>query len=294
MRNRLVCALFAAMWVGFGSNAVAQMLDQPRIYQRPAGQAAAAERTAEKPDIFASTGFVLPLDGSLFSASAQVVTLAIAPFKSSCQAATGRLETCVEKPLFKLTIDTHVVQSLATQVDSVREYMLSRRGSPGSVTFPFLRWSTKSPDVKQFSWFGVEPFGSLRWVPLSESKNNYSASLGGSAQLAFAVTATAQDPVQNPTNPEVSYPGTIYFAVTPSFAKPIGDDLKNLVFAGISDPSSYVFGVEIRAGFQFKGENPISLSFSGTLGRKGFEGSTNSVGLSFSKLFGHKAAAAGS
>ena len=269
----VLCSFLAAR---VPSAASAQPIVQPNIYR------VGPHNRPPKTSTFADNGITLqPYGDSQYGIGSQV--FAVKVFGPPNCPDPQNPDTCVERIWFKLAIDSNIVDAVTTQLSSAREYILSRKGSPISISAPFFRYTTKKGTVRQ-SWGAVEPYGTFRWVPVSGTDGNLSASASIGFTLEGHIEFDATDPGDRADGP--TYPGTLYASISPSLAAVFGGTLRSLIFSSDPGDSRWVGGFEYRVGFQFQGKQPISLGVSGTLGRKGFDNSQSSIGISLSKLLG--------
>ena len=259
---------------------------QPGVFTRPAGGATFAAGQADNTatSFFSDAGLVLaPFgDSKLFAASSQIFSLKVLG-TPRCTNTGDRAEVCVERVWFKTTIDTNIVQADASEMEAVREYVLSRKGSPLAVSVPFLQYSSKKGTVRQ-TWFAIEPFGTFRWIPTSADNASGSIGFGGTGEMHVDFTPTTAGTDVRGTE----FPSSFWVSVTPNVNRPFGDNLRALVFRGQPGPQSWVWGIDYRFAYQVKGRNPISVGAAGTLGIDGFNGSRNSIGFSISTLVGSR------
>jgi hypothetical protein len=270
------------------------------------GQATGAvvSTTASQPpqtQAFSRGGVTLPTSSSSqYGASSRVFMVSVYGIPK-CTTPSGGQQTCVSTYWFRASLDSNVVNSVDDAAGAIREYLFSQNGSPISLSIPSHTWTTQKPQVDRQSWFAASFFGSGRLIPVnnngSGSTNNSSntpSSLGGlTGGGALTVGGTGQaniefdatDPGSDPSGKDTTYPGTLYFSFSPSVSVLAGAPLKTAIFQG-RKTSSWTWGGDFRAGFQFKGKQPISLAVTGTFSAKGLTTSSNGVALSLSKLFG--------
>jgi hypothetical protein len=268
---------------GFG-----QALIEPSVFTRPVIRAANAP-SGEEPQqsLFSSGDVALPVDDkSQFGASSKLYTLSVYGFPKCTQSGGGGPETCVSQYWFTLHVEANVVSAVSGQASAIREYIFSQKGSPLALSIPGHTWTTKKGDVKQ-SWFAFSFGGDARLIPVTGATNNLSGggtlSLWGTGQASIEFDAT--EPGSDPSGAGTTYPGMLYFSITPTIAGTAGGPLKAAIFQS-SPTASWVWGGEYRVGFQFKGQKPISLGITGTFSAKGITSSSNGVAISLSKLFG--------
>jgi hypothetical protein len=155
-----------------------------------------------------------------------------------------------------------------------------------SLSFPTHMWTTQRGNVRQ-SWFAFSPVGSARLIPITGSASTLTGggavSIGATGQMDIEFDAT--QPGTDPSGSDTVYPGTLYFSVSPSIAATMGGPLKAAIFKN-STYSSWTWGGDYRAGFEFKGQKPISLGITGTFSGKGLTSSTTGFSISLSKMFG--------
>ena len=245
-----------------------------------------------------STGNVMIPTGnsSQFAASSRVYSLSVLGGAKCTPSGNGLQKTCVAHYLFTAAVDANVVNAVNDQATALREYLFSQNGSPISLSFPSRTWTTKKGDVRQ-SWLAGSLSGSGRLIPVTGTKSTVnqnssnpinltgggSVSFGGTGQVNIEFDAT--EPGSDPNGTDTVYPGTLYFSISPSISALAGGPLKAAVFQG-SPPSSWTWGGDFRAGFEFKGQKPISFGITGTFSGKGVTTSDKGVALSLSKLFG--------
>jgi hypothetical protein len=283
---------FIAVLLGASSALFGQTVSQPAIFVRPGGQhflmgaIPSDEGTTTAHESFSTADLTAPAGGnSQFGVASQVYTLKIYGIPK-CETIGGQ-EVCVERTWLDLALSANVVNSVTTQVAALREYVLSRKGSPLAISAPFHTWTTQKPKVDRQSWFAFSPYGSARFVPVTGGTNKLSGgaavTAGFTAEAHFEFTAT--DPASVSGGAPASYPGTLYFSATPTAGAAFGSNLQSAVFGnGAND--HFIWGGEYRVGFQFKGEKPISLGITGTYSQKGFTKSHTGMAISLSKLFG--------
>lgn len=287
----MLSQLIVAIAIFCASDAFGQALIQPTVFTRSPKQslvAAGEPIPGEEPQqgFFSTADLTLPVyDKSQFGASSRVYTLSVlgAP---KCTPGPNGQETCVSQYWFKLSVDANVVSAVSGEVSAVREYIFSQKGSPLSVSLPVHTWTTKKGTVRQ-SWLAFSPSGSARLIPVSTPASNLSGggtlSIGGTGEAHIEFDET--EPGTDPSGTDMTYPGTLYLSVTPTFAATLGGTLNSTVFQTVA-PGHWIWGGEYRVGFQFQGKKPISLAITGTYSAKGLTASKNGVAISLSKLFG--------
>jgi hypothetical protein len=250
---------------------------------------------------FVSGDIALPAgDKSQYGASSNVYRLSVFGFPK-CTESNGQ-QTCISQYWFQLSVDANVVNSIAGQVATIREYIFSQKGSPLSLTLPAHTWTTQKGTVPQ-TWFAFQPIGSARFIPVTGSPSSASngaasatsttSGLTGGGTLSAGATAEANfqfdvtEPGSSQNGGDTTYPGMLSISGTPTIAATLGGPLKSTIFQG-SSSARWVWGTEYRVNFQFKGKKPISLGVTGTYSAKGLTASRNGVAISLSKLFGGK------
>jgi hypothetical protein len=299
MRLIAVLSLFATIAI-LPTHASAQILFQPTFYTVPTAlrDTAAGKPEQTQQQVINNGDIALPVgDKSQYGASSKVYTLSVLSTRqpSSCNDGSPN---CVPNYWFQLSVDANVINAISGQVATLREYIFSQKGSPLSVTLPAHTWTTKKSTARQ-TWFSFTPLGSARFIPVSASSTNVStggtsatgtSSLSGGGTLSVGGTVQADiefdetQPASSAGGKDMTYPGTLYASATPVIAATLGRPLKSAIFQG-SSIHSWVWGTEYRVGFQFKGQNPISLGVTGTVSAKGLTSSSSGFALSLSKLF---------
>jgi hypothetical protein len=270
-----------------------QTLIQPKVFTAPAsfgilpGAPAPPPPTREEPksQLFSTADISTPAsNNSQFGVSSRVYSLRVYGLPK-CDSAG----TCVATTWFDFSVDANVVSAVQNQVSAVREYILSRKGSPLALSLPLRAFTTKKGDVRQ-SWFAFQPYVSGRFVPVTTGTNKISGggavSAGGTGEVHFEFDAT--EPGSG--GESATYPGTLFLSVTPTVAGAFGKNLQSLIFEpGVASSrvsQHFLWGGEYRVGFQFKGKRPISLGITGTYSVRGFTKSHNGIAISLSKLLG--------
>ena len=276
----VLLAFYLAVTLFSSPVAFGQSLVRPAIFTQSRGGEEPSEQT-----LFSSGDVTLPFyDKSQFGASSRVYTVSVYGFPK-CTQDNGQ-QVCVSRYWFNLSVDSNVVSAITDATSSIREYIFSQKGSPLTLSVPVHTWTTKKGDVRQ-TWFAFSPTGSARIIPVTVGTNSLSGggafSLGGIGEANIEFDATEPGTAQ--TGAETTYPGTLYFSVTPTISAMAGGALKAAAFQN-SPISNWVWGGEYRAGFQFKGKKPISIGITGTFSAKGLTSSSNGVAFSLSKLFG--------
>ena len=125
-----------------------QALVQPGVFTRAAGARTFAPGKTDNTTtgFFSDASLVLaPFgDSRQFAAGSQIFSLKVLG-NPKCTDMGDKTEICVERVWFKTTIDTNIVQADGSEMAAVREYVLSRKGSPLSISVPFLQYSSHSP-----------------------------------------------------------------------------------------------------------------------------------------------------
>lgn len=165
--------------------------------------------------------------------------------KPTCTEANG-VSTCEKHLVFSARIDSHIVDAFGQPATAIKQYILSDRGSPLTLTLPpnlpVLSFSTQVPgtDVPQ-SYAAGQLSASARLVPFrlgdGSISNNGSLSIGYSLEGHVALRIGDVD-------------GTVFGLATPSFSYVLGDSLQTAISA-TGRPLSRVAGLSYRVGYQF-------------------------------------------
>lgn len=230
---------------------------------------------------------------SQFAASSRVYSLAIVRHEHD----NGDGGPCIESYWFKIAVNANVVNAASNAAYAIREYLFSQNGSPLSLSIPVHTWTTQQNTDRQ-TWASFSPVGSARLIPVTgnsssgtSSSTSPNSSLTGGGSLSFGGTGAlniefnATDPGSDPNGTETTYPGTLYFSITPSISATMGGPLKAAIFQQ-SAISNWTWGGDFRAGYQFRSAQPVSLGISGTFSAKGLKSSTKGFSFSLSKMLG--------
>lgn len=189
-------------------------------------------------------------------------------------------QVCTPHVAVSLQLSSNVVDAVKTTVSSLRDYLISHKGAPLTLTGTALQGTTKNSDARQ-SWLAYRIDASLRAIPGTNQTGGFEP--GGALTMSAGLQANIEFNATTKTDAgETQYPGTLVFVLIPTGSLPIGNAVRREVFAGTTR-TLFVGGVDYRVGFTFQGEKPISLSAIGTFGAHGFKGFQNSVGLALSK-----------
>jgi hypothetical protein len=261
----------------------------PTVFRPVPAVAVAGSQDKPKPDAlsFAEAGTMIPTssDGK-FGGAANVFTLRTYGRPAGCEAGA-----CRETVGFELSIDSNVVYAVGESVDAIREYVVSKKGSPLSMSFPFRTWTNKLGAVKQ-TYTKFQPYATARWIPLSgaDKTNSGALAIGFTTELHIDADVIGEDTNGDNQNDTVLYTGFFFVSASPSASLLLGDELKTLVYKDASR-HDYTWGVDVRAGYSFRGTQPLSLTVNVTVSPKGFSESHTSLGVSLTKALGanHKA-----
>jgi len=219
-------------------------------------------------------------DGTQYGASTKLYSVKVFGFPDCKKQDDANETVCIEHVAFTATIDANMIHALTSSASAAREYMVSRKGSPLSLSLPTRSWSSKKDNLRQ-TWVAAEGYGSLRWIPVDGDTGN--------ANGAFSIGATVEMhsdfevAEQVPGTTDVIYPGFVFLSFSPSLAWAYGDSLRTFAFGDID--KKYLYGFDIRGGFTFQGKQPISVSINATWTPDAFTVSKKSVGISFTKIF---------
>jgi hypothetical protein len=154
-----------------------------------------------------------------------------------------------ETVAFELYVDSYVVDALVANAQAVKEYLVSKKGSPISARIPlsFTYWNTRKGDVKQF-WSGGEAYGSLRAVPLGEQGFE---KIGGALNLGYTQTINIDFSGQGKA-------GNVFIEATANGALPFGSGMSAAVFGASSD-QKVTAGLDYRVGVTFGGTRALTI-----------------------------------
>ena len=163
--------------------------------------------------------------------------------------------TCVKHLWFSFDIDSHIVDAFGASAAALKQYVLSDRGSPLTLSLPtnlpLLTFSTATPSTTvPESYVAGQLIGSARLIPVrlggGSLVNNGSFSVGYSFESHFAFSINDRD-------------GSAFAVLTPSYSYIVGDSLQ-LALSSTTQPRSSVGGLSYRVGYQFGSGTAVSAS----------------------------------
>jgi len=168
---------------------------------------------------------------------------------------------------FELYIDSYIVDAASDLPQAIKDYVISKKGSPVSLRYPFGYWSSREGDVRQF-WAAGQAYGSVRAIPLGESGFDRMA---GSASIGYTQAINIDFAAQGE-------PGNIFMELTGNGNVPFGSGIRSSLFGADSD-GRYVFGLDYRIGVSLGGTRVMGVT--GTYSFADIAGSQNTVRFTF-------------
>lgn len=291
--QRVSCPLLAlTSFLALGSAAAAQPLIMPVLTPRSAVRIAAGQpiQTPTESQLFPDVGTTFqPFGDRQYGAATKLYSVRLFGFpdcrtpeekKAKVSRLAGTSDICAETLAFAVNIDSQMVHAVKNSITAAREYLVSRKGSPLSLSIPSKQWTTQKPDVRQ-TWVAAQGYFTGRWIPVPGENGDSSGAAGVGATIELHSDFEAAE-VAAGDEDAVVYPGFVYLSVSPSVNIPFGQALKDLAFK--SGDGTALWGVDVRGGFSLRGKQPISVSINATWTPNGFEASNKSIGISLSKL----------
>ena len=277
--KRLAIAVFILNFASANESRAQSSIPTPRVQTRQANALDVKEDSIRKngdteQSIFGAAGLsVRPLQNPQFNLEANVVRVAVFGRPDSQYDPVTKVTTYKEHIAYAFNLNSYVIDAVGSLTRGVREYLVSKKGSPVSINLPGWNWNTKRGDVRQF-WMAGQIYGEAKAIPLADSNQDFL--MNGTVGAGYTQQANIDLLVGDD-------PGNIFFEASIVGAGMLGKDLIQNLDADSDKSLAGVAGVDWRVGLQILGSAAHAISLSGTTILTKVQGRRATVSVGYSK-----------
>lgn len=213
---------------------------------------------------------IWPFENPRFNLESKVYSLRVfgRPAESTNSDGSKKYE---ERVAFELIVNTYIVDALGSSARALKEYVLSKKGSPLSLSLPAWYWNTRRGDVRQF-WMAGQPYFTARLLPLTNANDDLR--LNGTLGAGYTQQVNIDFDVDKS-------PASLFLEVSGAANLLIGSDVTDVIYATTSSTGKFIFGLDFRVGYRFGGEHSKYFSITGTQALKKLRDSKSLLNLVF-------------